>query len=92
MKTKLIFIAGIFLVILAYQVADAQTNNFFPKLTDSYLGQAPPGNEPLLFAPGIVSDGLHNRDLTMTPDGREIYFCSAAGNYNYMAIFCTKFI
>lgn len=43
--------------------------------TGPYLGQQPPGAEPVIFAPGIVSTGQEERDLTMTPDGREIYFC-----------------
>lgn len=65
-------------------------NNSFPKLNGPYLGQTRPGIEPVVFAPGIVSDGLINRDIAMMPDGKEIYFCSAAGNYNYTAIYFTK--
>lgn len=38
------------------------------------LGQPPPGAEPVLFAPGIVSTGLSERDVAMTPDGREVYW------------------
>ena len=38
------------------------------------LGQEPPGDEPALFAPGIVSTMCTDRDLTMTPDGSEIAF------------------
>jgi hypothetical protein len=44
-----------------------------------YLGQDPPGLEPRLFAPGIVSTGLQTRDVAMTPDGRELYFAVTAG-------------
>ena len=44
--------------------------------TGPYLDQPPPGDEPALFAPGIVSDGLANRDLAITPDGDEIYWSS----------------
>lgn len=40
----------------------------------SPLGQPPPGPEPVLFAPGIVSTGLFERDVAMTPDGREVYW------------------
>jgi hypothetical protein len=46
-----------------------------------YLGQTPPGAVPQLFAPGIVGTGMHTRDFTMTPDGREIYFCVILGQY-----------
>ncbi len=47
----------------------------FPDLTGQYLGQIVPGDEPELFAPGIVSTGMYTRDVAMTPDGDEIYYC-----------------
>jgi Tol biopolymer transport system component len=47
----------------------------FPELTGEYLGQVPPGDVPQLFAPGIVSTGMYTRDIAMTPDGSELYFC-----------------
>lgn len=43
-------------------------------LTGPYLGQIPPGSDPALFAPGIISDGFNNRDIAMLPDGSEIYY------------------
>ena len=46
----------------------------FPDLQGPYLGQALPGMTPELFAPGIVSTGLDERDMAFTPDGRELYF------------------
>lgn len=55
-----------------------------------YLGQELPETEPVIFAEGIVSTGLYTRDLAMTPDGSEIYFCSIVGNYAYTAIFGTR--
>lgn len=60
----------------------------FPALSGSYLGQTPPGDEPELFAPGIVSTAMYTRDITMTPDANEIYFCISALGYNL--IFYTK--
>jgi hypothetical protein len=51
-------------------------------LPGPYLGQTPPGAEPELFAPGLVSTGLHTRDLAMTPDGDEIYFSVGAGQFS----------
>lgn len=39
-----------------------------------YLGQPAPGREPKLFAPGIVSTGLYERDFAVTADGREMFF------------------
>lgn len=52
-----------------------------PSLSGPYMGQAAPGAEPQVFAPGRVSTGLHTRDLTMTPQGDEIYFSVQAGPF-----------
>jgi len=46
----------------------------FPELTGSYLGQTPPGRTPVLFAPGVISTGMYERDVAMTPDGGELYY------------------
>jgi len=54
----------------------------FPRLTGDYLGQEPPGDEPVLFAPGIVSTGMYTRDLAMTPDGSEIYYGVLLGRFS----------
>lgn len=47
----------------------------FPVLKGDYLGQAPPGDTPELFAPGIVSSiwGLHSTAV-FSPDGNEVYW------------------
>jgi hypothetical protein len=39
-----------------------------------YLDLKPPGAVPELFAPGIVNCGVSVRDMTMMPDGTELYF------------------
>lgn len=59
-------------------------------LTGPYLGQALPGETPVLFAPGIVSTGMYTRDIAITPDGDEIYFCVAIGGFAYSTILYTK--
>ena len=51
----------------------------FPELRGPYLGQEPPGLEPEIFAPGIVSTGLATPDVAMTPDGSELYFAVTLG-------------
>src|SRR5512138_1704366 len=39
-----------------------------------YLGQQPPGTVPRVFAPGVVSRGnIHSR-LTISSDGREMFW------------------
>lgn len=44
-----------------------------------WLGQEPPGTEPVIFAPGLVSTGLHERDILVHPDGRTIWYGTMAG-------------
>lgn len=39
-----------------------------------YLGQTPPSDEACLFAPGLVSTGMNERDLVISPDGDEIFY------------------
>ncbi|NQU88004.1 MAG: PD40 domain-containing protein [Mariniphaga sp.] len=61
------------------------------KLNGPYLGQTLPGNEPVLFAAGIINTGMPTRDITFTPDGKEIYFCVNIGNSSYSTIlFCKE--
>ncbi len=62
----------------------------FPVLKGPYLGQKPPGTTPLVFAPGIVSTGLYTRDIAMSKEGNEIYFCIS--DVAATAIFETKLV
>jgi len=39
-----------------------------------YPDNAPPTDTPKLFARGILSDGLSNRDFTISPAGDEVFF------------------
>jgi hypothetical protein len=49
-------------------------------LPDQYLGLTPPGDTPIVFAPGIVSlPGRNERVITFSPSGHEIFF--AIGNW-----------
>jgi len=60
-----------------------------PVLKGRYLGQRPPGLEPELFAPGFINTGMYTRDVAMTPDGNELYFCVSVGN-NWNTILVTR--
>jgi hypothetical protein len=57
-----------------------------PALTGDYLGQPPPGDVAAPFAPGIVSTGMDDRDLAITPDGDEILWCANIGNHTVSTI------
>lgn len=61
-----------------------------PTAGNAYLGQNPPGNKAQLFAPGIVSDGLNNRDMAMTPDGSEIYYAVNMRNFDISTILTVR--
>ena len=40
-----------------------------------YLGEKPPGDVPVIFAPGVVSvDGRYEYGLAISPDGDELFF------------------
>lgn len=70
--------------------ADEVAEEFY-ELTGDYLGQELPGMNPKLFAPGIVSTGLSERDMAITPEGDEIYFSGVIGaNHNFSAILVVK--
>ncbi len=47
----------------------------FPVLKGPYLGQEPPGLEPRLFAPGVISTALHDDGSPrFSPEGTEVWF------------------
>jgi len=59
-------------------------------VSGDYLGQAAPSDSARLFAPGIISTGMTERDFAITPDGNEIFFCREAGKFRYVTIFYTR--
>jgi hypothetical protein len=61
-----------------------------PSLSGPFLGQSLPDSVPELFAPGVVSTGMFTRDVAISPDGKEIYFCVAIGNYTYSTILYSR--
>ena len=60
-----------------------------PVAPGAYLGERAPGDEPRLFALGIVSTGLAERDLAVTPAGDEIYFGVSVGTFTVATILGT---
>ncbi len=49
-------------------------------------------DQPQLLAPGFINTGLATRDVTMTPDGREIYFCTNTSGYSHAFILVTRYV
>ena len=62
----------------------------FPVLGGPYFGQKPPGSTPVVFAPGLISTGLYTRDMAISKDGREMYFC--VSDTAVTAIFETRLV
>lgn len=65
-------------------------NNGFPILKGPYLGQELPGTEAKIFAQGIVSDGMANRDVAINQEGTEMYFGLHSPDFSYSTIICSK--
>jgi len=63
----------VMLMLISATSIQAQKTDF-PKLSGPYLGQKPPVNEPVIFAPGIVSHGGNHSSAAITPEGKEIYW------------------
>ncbi|PLX14257.1 MAG: hypothetical protein C0597_10275 [Marinilabiliales bacterium] len=61
-------------------------------ISGPYLGQELPDTTPRIFAPGIISTEMYERDLAVSPDGKEIYFSVLSRNRgkNKSAIVCVK--
>jgi len=54
--------------------------------TNDYVGQPLPGSKPIIFAPGIISTGLYERDIAITPNGNEIYYSLFQGDWNTIMV------
>ncbi|MFC2164378.1 hypothetical protein ACFLT2_05210 [Acidobacteriota bacterium] len=67
-------IISCFLLIVIHFFSGCSRKSDFPVLSGSYLGQSLPGLESELFAPGLVSTGLYERDMAISSDGKEIYY------------------
>ena len=55
------------------------------------LFSEPPDKKARMFAPGIISTDLYERDFTMTPDKKEMYWRVVVGDHSYSAIMMTKY-
>jgi len=56
-----------------------------PVLKGPFLGQVPPQEKPVVFAPGLVSTpGVEHGTLSVSPEGRYIFFISGkSGNADF---------
>jgi len=88
MKKITLLVAAI--ILPGWLLAAQEKPDTFPVLKGPYLGQKPPGMTPEIFAPGIVSTELNTRDIAITPDGKEIYFCVNLASFTFSTILVTR--
>lgn len=62
----------------------------FPRLEGPYMGQPLPGETAELFAPGIISNDLCNRDVAMNPDGKEMIFAVHTADFSFASLIVSQ--
>ncbi len=67
------FLAVLGWIVLLTTSACGPTDQY-PVLSGPYLGMVPPGDTPVVFAPGIVSTDKQELNSIFTPDGDALYF------------------
>jgi hypothetical protein len=56
---------------------------------DAYLREPRPGNTPRMFAPGRISDAMSNRDMAISPSGKELFYTIQSDNGQVsMVLYC----
>ncbi len=68
------------MLIFCNRINESQLNSLnqkeskFSRLSGPYLGQKPPGIKAELFAPGMLSAGGSETNITFSPDGKELSY------------------
>jgi len=66
MRISILYAAAFWVILALTAIAEP---------TIDYLGQTPPGDTPVMFAPGIVSTPEMEYRLVVSPTGEDIFFC-----------------
>jgi len=65
----------VLMIIILALIVQYSFGQQFTDLYGNYLGQTPPGDTPVVFAPGIIStQSLEHSAAIFTPDGNEVYW------------------
>ena len=67
-------VMGLAMVVLMCGGCAQEESAALPEISKPYLGEEPPGDSPVLFAPGIVSTNTREWSMASTPDGLELFF------------------
>lgn len=86
MKIKITIIIFILLPLIIYPKKLADLETLFSNLDGDYLGQKYTGNDPEIFAPGVLSHGFHELGITISSDNNEIYYVTANNRYTHYII------
>ncbi len=62
------------------------SQNFHQNIKGDFLGQKLQVNKPEVFAPGLISTGMYERDIAITPNGEEIYYSLFQGDWNTIMV------
>lgn len=91
MKRRILMI--LYLVPCLWMDVQRQPESLSP-LTGPYLGQKPPGSDPEIFAPGIISrPGYFEHSAALfSPDGKEVYRTAKAKDQRDYRIYSMKMI
>jgi len=83
----------IYILLFLPFVGLAQISNF-SELKGPYLGQKPPGTNPEIFAPGIISlpDIFEHSAAIFSPDKSEVYWSGKPNGARYYKIYFMKMI
>jgi len=64
-----------FLIIILLLIVKTSSGQQFTSLTGDYLGQAPPGEVPQVFARGLISSDYKEHGApSFSPDGKEVFW------------------
>lgn len=91
MRTKTLLLWTLLTVVsIGFSQETSKGNSDFPVLKGPYLGQKQPEDTPEIFAPRIISNGLPNRDVAISADGKEMYFGMHTPDFKYSTIIVTR--
>ncbi len=85
MRTKSI----ILIIIITSLTMRCNSQNSTKELKGKYFGQTPPGMTPEIFALGIISTEDHEFSITISPDGKSIYFTRRVKEFDRNRIMVT---
>ena len=86
MKTRKIHLL---LLTVFMAVPSCINHDNFPLLEGAYPASGYPGDKPVIFSPGALCTGLNERDITISPEGKEIFYGLSTGRM--VTIMYTRF-